>query len=83
MSAAKQYENLARWLEDKYKLELLEKNGYKLGDIIKDRRGNDCIITGVDKSGYYGRYYLKFNKIKKDGTPSKHGGFLNIPLNED
>ena len=72
-----------RDLKEEYKAYLLEFNGYKIGDIVKDNIGNDCIVTGVDELST-SSFYLQCKKIKKDGTASKiSAAFLEIKLKQD
>jgi hypothetical protein len=69
-------------LKEKYKTELLERNGYKIGDQL-DCNGTPCVISGIDE---FGGFYLQLKKLKKDGTPSQNGisgGYLKYRLKED
>lgn len=73
---------LERVIQD-YGMELLEKNGYKIGDKVKlPKDGTEAFIAGYDKLG--DSFYLKCNKIKKDGTPSQiSAGYISIRLKEE
>lgn len=60
--------------EDEYKNELLERNGYKIGDVltcIENGIVEKGVITGVQRINGDNSFRLTFNKIKKDGTLSK------------
>jgi hypothetical protein len=60
--------------EDDYKNELLERNGYKIGDVLTYKENGIVekgVITGVQRINGDNSFRLTFNKIKKDGTPSK------------
>ena len=70
-------------LNERYRTELLERNGYKVGDQF-DCDGTQCMISGVDEC--VGSFFLQLKKLKKDGTPSQNGtseGFLKYKLKED
>ena len=70
-------------LKEKYGIELMKRNGYKIGDIVKMKDGTDAIVAGYETIGT-NMFYLKCNKIKKDGTPSQvSAGYLGIRLKED
>ena len=69
-------------ITEEYKTFLLQYNGYKIGDIVKDNVGKDCIVTGVDEC--YVSFYLQCRKIKKNGQPSKHeAAYLSHKLKEE
>ena len=56
-------------LREKYFMEVLERNGYHIGQRITTSKG-EYEICGVDKNSNVFPYALG-NPIKKDGTPSK------------
>ena len=56
-------------LRNSYAIEALEKNGYHIGDRIKDRYGVEYEITKAEPVG--SSLWLSGKKIKKDGTPSE------------
>lgn len=63
---------------------LLEINGYKIGDVVTDNKGNKCAVDGVDQLVYKTSYYLGCVKLKKDGTQSKNtGAYLEYKLKLD
>ena len=65
--ARQKIQNEISRLKAQYTAELLEYNGYIIGDQF-DADGTPCIITGVDECV---GFYLQLKKIKKDGTPSE------------
>lgn len=68
-------------LKSQYAAELLEYNGYIIGDQF-NADGTPCIITGVDECL---GFYIQLKKIKKDGTPSDKGvpkAYLRYKLKE-
>ena len=70
-------------LKERYRTELLERNGYKIGDKL-DCNGTPCVISGVDEC--IGIFFLQLKKLKKDGTPSQFEafeGFMKYKLKED
>ena len=69
-------------LKVQYSEELLEYNGYTVGDPF-DCDGIPCIITGVDE--ICNCFYLQLKNMKKDGTPSEKGvsgGYLRYKLKD-
>lgn len=56
-------------LRNSYAIEALEKNGYHIGDRIKDCHGFEYEITKAEPVG--SSLWLSGKKIKKDGTPSE------------
>lgn len=63
---------------------LLEINGYKIGDVVTDHKGNKCAVDGVDQLVYKTLYYLGCVKLKKDGTVSRMtGAYLEHKLDLD
>jgi len=69
-------------LRKQYMQELLEKNGYKIGQTMFCD-GVQCAITGVDN--LVDDFYLQLKKVKKDGTVSKQtpsGTYLRYKLTE-
>lgn len=55
-------------LREKYFMEVLERNGYHIGQRITTSKG-EYEICGIDKTNVFP--YALGNPIKKDGTPSK------------
>lgn len=71
-------------LEKSYGQELMTRNGYKTGDILKDCYGKDCVVVGVSKPWVYDYFYLECKKLKKDGTPSqKDAAWHQYPLKQE
>lgn len=63
----------AQKLEGKYKKELMERNGYKVGDVLTyeiNGRTEKGMIDGVDRIYGNNTFYLHFKKIKGNGTMS-------------
>ena len=56
-------------LREKYFIEVLERNGYHIGQRITNNEGKEYEIYDVDKTAVFP--YALGRPIKKDGTPSK------------
>jgi hypothetical protein len=70
-------------LVKQYGNELLEKNGYKIGDTITHTDGNKYYIAGVDNIGNTS-FSLKLRKFKKDGSVSTQNALsYKYKLRED
>lgn len=60
-------------LEAKYTTELMARNGYKHGDVLTfeiNGRTEKGAVYSVDRVRGNNSFYLKFKKIKKDGSMS-------------
>ena len=64
----------ATLLQNKYKEELMERNGYKVGDVLTfeiNGRTEKGMVYDVDRwMANDNSFYLRFKKVKKDGTMS-------------
>lgn len=68
-------------LREKYFMEVLERNGYHIGQRITTNKG-EYEICGVDKTNVFP--YALGSPIKKDGTPSKKIEWIySLHLKED
>lgn len=63
----------AQKLENQYKNELMERNGYKVGDVLTyeiNGRTEKGMVHSVDRIYGNDTFFLHFKKVKKDGTMS-------------
>lgn len=63
----------AQKLDCNYRKELMERNGYKVGDVLTyeiNGRTEKGMVYSVDRMYGDDTFYLRFKKVKKDGTMS-------------